>query len=62
MRLILAVFLSLSILFSGQFQVIDIDQYSKTSIHVTVHGAVLQQGVISLKPYATLEELITIVG
>ena len=62
MRLILAVFLSLSILFSGQFQVIDIDQYSKTTIHVTVHGAVLQQGVISLKPYATLEELITIVG
>ena len=62
MRLILTVFLSLLILFSGQFQIIDIQQHTKSMIHVTVHGAVLQQGVISLKPYATLEELITFVG
>lgn len=62
MRLLLTVFLSLFILLSGQFQIIDIQQYTKTTIHVTVHGAVLQQGVISLKPYTTLEELITFVG
>ena len=62
MRLLLTVFLSLFILLSGQFQIIDIQQYTKTTIHVTVHGAVLQQGVISLKPYATLEELIAFVG
>ena len=62
MRLILSVFLSLLILFSGQFQIIDIQQHTKSMIHVTVHGAVLREGVISLKPYATLEELITFVG
>lgn len=62
MRLILAVFLSLLILFSGQFKIIDIQQHTKSMIHVTVHGAVLREGVISLKPYATLEELITFVG
>ena len=62
MRLILTVFLSLLILFSGQFKIIDINQYTKSIIHVTVHGAVLREGVISLKPYATLEELITFVG
>ena len=62
MRLLLTAFLSFLILFSGQFQIIDINQYSKSTIHVTVHGAVLRQGVISLKPYATLEELITFVG
>lgn len=62
MRLILAVFLSLLILFSGQFQIIDIQQHTKSMIHVTVHGAVLREGVISLKPYATLEELITFIG
>ena len=62
MRLILAVFLSLLILFSGKFKIIDINQYTKSIIHVTVHGAVLRDGVISLKPYATLEELITFVG
>lgn len=62
MRLILAVFLSLLILFSGQFHIIDIQQHTKSMIHVTVHGAVLREGIISLKPYATLEELITFVG
>lgn len=62
MRLLLTVFLSLLILFSGQFQIIDIHQKTKSTIQVTVHGAVLQQGVISLRPYATLEELIDFVG
>ncbi|WP_314850335.1 ComEA family DNA-binding protein [uncultured Solobacterium sp.] len=62
MRLILTIFLSLLILFSGQFQIIDIQQHTKSMIHVTVHGEVLREGVISLKPYATLEELITFVG
>ena len=43
-------------------QIIDIHQNTKCTIQVTVHGAVLQQGVISLRPYATLEELIAFVG
>ena len=62
MRLLLTAFLSLLILFSGQFQIIDIHQNTKSTIQVTIHGAVLQQGVISLRPYATLEELIDFVG
>ena len=62
MRLLLTIFLSFLILFSGQFQIIDIYQNTKSTIQVTVHGAVLQQGVISLRPYATLEELIDFVG
>ena len=62
MRLLLTAFLSFLILFSGQFQIIDIHQNTKSTIQVTVHGAVLQQGVISLRPYATLEELIAFVG
>ena len=62
MRLLLTAFLSFLILFSGQFQIIDIHQNTKSTIQVTVHGAVLQQGVISLRPYAKLEELIAFVG
>ena len=62
MRLLLTAFLSFLILFCGQFQIIDIHQNTKSTIQVTVHGAVLQQGVISLRPYATLEELIAFVG
>lgn len=62
MRLLLTVFLCFIILSFGKFNIIDIDQYSKSSIQVTVHGAVLRQGVISLNPYATIQELISKAG
>lgn len=62
MRLLLTVFLCFIILSSGKFNIIDIDQYSKSSIRVTVHGAVLKEGVISLNPYATIQELISEAG
>ena len=62
MRLLLTVFLCLIILSSGQFHIIDINQYNKSSIQVTVHGGVLRQGVISLDPYATIEDLLSKAG
>ena len=62
MRLLLTVFLCFIILSSGKFNIIDIDNYSKSSIQVTVHGAVLRQGVISLNPYATIQELLSKAG
>ncbi|MBF1102328.1 MAG: helix-hairpin-helix domain-containing protein [Solobacterium sp.] len=62
MRLLLTVFLWFIILSSGKFNIIDIDNYTKSSIQVTVHGAVLRQGVISLNPYATIQELISKAG
>ena len=62
MRLLLTVFLCFIILSSGKFNIIDINQYSKSSIRVTVHGAVLNEGVISLEPYATIQELISKAG
>ena len=62
MRLLLTVFLCLIILSSGQFHIIDINQYSKSSIRVTVHGAVLKEGVISLEPYTTIQELLSKAG
>ncbi len=61
MRL-LTVFLCFIILSSGKFNIIDINQYSKSSIRVTVHGAVLKEGVISLDPYATIQELLSKAG
>ena len=48
MRLLLTVFLCLIILSSGQFHIIDINQYNKSSIQVTVHGGVLRQGVMRI--------------
>lgn len=62
MRLLLTVFLCLIILSSGQFHIIDINQYNKSLIQVTVHGGVLRQGVISLDPYATIEDLLSKAG
>ncbi|MBF1105167.1 MAG: hypothetical protein HXL54_06335, partial [Solobacterium sp.] len=62
MRLLLTVFLCFIILSSGKFNIIDINNYNKSSIQVTVHGAVLRQGVISLNPYATIQELISKAG
>ena len=62
MRLLLTVFLCFIILSSGKFNIIDINNYGKSSIQVTVHGAVLRQGVVSLNPYATIQELISKAG
>ena len=62
MRLLLTVFLCFIILSSGKFNIIDIKQFSKSSIQVTVHGAVLKEGVISLDPYATIQELLSKAG
>ena len=62
MRLLLTVFLCFIILSSGKFNIIDINQYSKSSIRVTVHGAVLKEGVISLEPYTTIQELLSKAG
>ena len=62
MRLLLTVFLCFIILSSGEFNIIDINQYSKSSIRVTVHGAVLKEGVISLEPYTTIQELLSKAG
>ena len=62
MRLLLTVFLWFIIVSSGKFNIININQYSKSSIQVTVYGAVLRQGVISLDPYATIQELLSKVG
>ena len=62
MRLLLTVFLCFIILSSGKFNIININQYSKSSIQVTVYGAVLRQGVISLDPYATIQELLSKAG
>ena len=62
MRLLLTVFLCFIILSSGKFNIIDINNYNKSSIQVTIHGAVLRQGVISLNPYATIQELISKAG
>ena len=62
MRLLLTVFLRFIILSSGKFNIIDINQFSKSSIQVTVHGAVLKEGVISLDPYATIQELLSKAG
>ena len=62
MRLLLTVFLCFIILSSGKFNIIDINNYGKSSIQVTVHGAVLREGVISLNPYATIQELISKAG
>ena len=44
------------------FECLNINQYSKSSIQVTVYGAVLRQGVISLDPYATIQELLSKAG
>lgn len=62
MRLLLTVFLCFIILSSSKFNIIDINQYSKSSIRVTVHGAVLKEGVISLEPYTTIQELLSKAG
>lgn len=62
MRLLLTVFLCFIILSSCKFNIIDINQYSKSSIRVTVHGAVLKEGVISLEPYTTIQELLSKAG
>jgi len=62
MRLLLTVFLCFIILLSGKFNIININQYSKSSIQVTVYGAVLRQGVISLDPYTTIQELLSKAG
>lgn len=62
MRLLLTVFICLLILSSGKFETIQFNEYLRDQIQITVHGEVKKQGLVYIKPYATIDDLLHEVG